>query len=168
MKITLRNDKKSKYLVKGVEYTVFAMYLESPIKFMIQADSLPAAPYCISLDDVEIVDNRLSKFWLFGDVVPSTNDSMKRPAILAFPDWINDIYFYQNIVESQGNSGEIWQGYRTKMELEFAPSDLVKTAALLDDGWLQCADCFDAWLPEFEGEVVTCPSCSTVQRRPGS
>ena len=166
MKIALRDDKESKYLERGVEYTVFAVYLKHPIEFMIQVDSLPSAPFLISSDDVDILDNRLSKFWVFGNVTQATINSNERPAILAFPEWVNDIGFYQNIIESTGGSGDIWREYKEKMELEFAPSDLVKTAIDLDNGWLQCVDCSDAWLPELIGEAVSCPSCSAIQRRP--
>jgi len=166
MKITLRKDKESKYLERGVEYTVFAVYLRQPVAFMIQVDSFPASPYYISLDDVEIVDNRLSMYWVFGSVIEATSTSNRQPAIISFPEWVDDVGFFENIVESKGGSGDIWRAYKEKMELEFAPPDLVKTATYLDKGWLQCADCSDAWVPEFMGEVVSCPSCLTLQRRP--
>lgn len=166
MNVALRDDKDSKYLERGIEYTVFAVYFKQPIEFMIQVDSLPSAPFSIISDDVDIVDNRISKFWVFGNVSHATNISNERPAVLAFPEWVNDIGFYQNIVESEGDSGSIWRKYKKKMEFEFAPADLVKTAIRLDSGWLQCVDCSDAWLSELEGEVVSCPSCSAIQRRP--
>lgn len=166
MKIALRDGKESQYLVRGIQYTVFAVYLDRPIEFMIHVDSLPSAPFAISSDDVEIVDNRLSKFWVFGSVAPATIDSNERPAILAFPEWVNDVGFYENIIESKGGSGDIWREYREKLEFEFAPLNLVKTAIDLSNGWLQCVDCSDAWVPPLEGEVVRCPSCSTMQRRP--
>lgn len=166
MKIALRDDIDSEYLVRGIEYTVFAVYFKRPIGFMIQVDSLPSEPLLVSSEDVDVVDNRLSKFWVFGSLAPATIDSNERPAILAFPEWVNDVGFYENIVESKGGSGVIWREYREKMELEFAPSDLAKSAIDLGDGWLQCVDCSDAWVPPYEGEVVYCPSCSTMQRRP--
>jgi hypothetical protein len=166
MRITLHGDNESEYLVRGVEYTVFALYLEQPIEFMIQVDSLPAAPYSISSDDVDIVDNRLSRFWVFGNAVQATKVSNARPAILAFPEWVNDVGFFQKIVEGEGGAGDIWREYKEKMELEFASSDLVKTAILLDNGWLQCVNCSNAWTPDLNGEVVSCPSCSTKQKRP--
>ena len=128
---------------------------------------MSAAPYSISSDEVEIVDNSLSTFWVCGDSVRATKDSNARPAILAFPEWVNDVGFFQKIVESEGDAGDIWREYKEKMELEFAPSDLVKTAIKLDKVWLQCVDCSNAWLPDLEGEVVSCPSCSTIQKRPG-
>ena len=165
MRVRLPKDKESRYLINGIEYTVFAMYIGKPIEVMIQVDSLPAAPYCIRLDDVEIVDNRLSKFWVFGEEMPNKNNSMNRPAILAFPEWVKDVFFYENIVESKDNSGDIWREYRSKMEREFAPSYLVKSVTILDDGWLQCVNCSNVWQSTFDGEVVSCPSCLTEQKR---
>lgn len=152
-------------MTNGVEYTVFAIYLRLPIEFMVQVDSLPSEPIPVCYDDVEVVDNRLSNYWLFGDAISETNELMGRPAILAFSEWVNDIGFYQDIVDGKNNAGKIWREYRKKMELEFAPSRLVNSAVDLGDGWLQCMSCSDSWRPDTVGEVVCCPSCSTLMRR---
>lgn len=166
MRIQLRDNKESEFLIKGVEYTVFAVYLDFPTGFMVQVDSLPAEPYLVGSDEVDVIDNRLSRYWVYGSAVPETNHSNERPAILAFSAWVDDVGFYENIVDSKGGSGDIWREYREKMELEFASASLNKTAIPLDHGWMQCVDCSDAWVPSSDGEVICCPSCSALQRRP--
>lgn len=164
MKIKLRNDIKTKYVECETEYTVYAMYLDSPIELIIQVDSLPATPYSISLNDVDVIDNRLSKYWVISEAITASNLTQKRPAILSFPEWVNDIYFFENIVESKNNAGDIWRQYKGKMELEFASSNLTKEVIPLSDGWVECENCSNAWQPEQDDEVVICPECSTIQK----
>ena len=165
MIIKLRNGVTSKYIDSDVEYTVFAIYFGVPTELMIQVDSFPSEPFGISVNDIDIVDNRLSKYWHFGNALPSTNKSNGRPVILAFPEWIDDIGFYQEIVEGTNSAGYIWREYKARMSLEFAPSSIKSTAIFLGDDWMQCENCSDAWIPDVEGELICCPSCLKLQKR---
>jgi hypothetical protein len=160
-----RKSKLSKYLVADNEYIVFSLYFANRIEIMVQAESLPSAPYRVDIDDVDVIDNRLSRYWLYGESILRTAETAGRPPMLSFPEWINDIYFFENIVNSVGEAGSVWRKYREKMELEFAPPSLKRTAIVLKDNWVQCEVCAEAWQANADDEVAVCPSCLTRQRR---
>jgi len=165
MRVKSCDGKRVSNLISGVEYTVIAIYLTEPLKAMIYVESLPSAPFSVCLDDVEVVDSRLSSYWRYGPALPETEKRVGRPPILAFPEWVDDHCFFQNIVDSVGDAGNVWRKYLEKMEREYASKDVTRASIDLGDGWLQCIECCDAWLPNSQGESVTCPSCLTVQLR---
>lgn len=54
---------------------------------------------------------------------------------LSFPEWVEDGTFYEKIVNGEGDAGQIWRSYRSKMESEFAKPNLKVCAEHLADGW---------------------------------
>lgn len=166
MKISLKNDREVKYLEHRVEYTVYTVYLTEPIEFMIMVHGLPSAPHAVCINDVEVIDNRLSRYWVFGQLVEN-NVGVNKPKVLSFPEWANDAFFYQNLLDGVLTTSTVWQDYRAAMELEFASTSLSIDAEPLANGWLQCGKCLDAWLAlDTTNEVVICPACLVKQRNP--
>lgn len=155
MRVTLEEGEftATTALQLGQQYVVYALYLNPSQDVMVLTESMPATPYSVPLEQVKIVDGRVSRYWVVGSA---------SPRIISFPEWANDSYFYQNVVEGK-NAASIWRKYKYLMDKEFYDPSLTLTATKLDGGWLQCANCFNAWLAKTGDEVVECPSCSTVQ-----
>jgi 4-hydroxy-3-methylbut-2-en-1-yl diphosphate synthase IspG/GcpE len=161
MRIKLKHNVKSEYLKSEIAYTVYAIYLTVPLKFMILVEDLPSAPYAISAKDVEITDGRLSKYWVIGNVESDNN----QPPIISFHEWANDFLFFEDIVNG-GKAGSIWRSYQNKFEHEFAEESISKTAITLAGNWVQCAECDDAWEEKNDCEIISCPNCGTKQIKP--
>lgn len=162
MKIVLLNNSISDHLEHGREYIVYAIYITTKIEYMVMVDSYPSIPFSIDANDVSVVDNRLSRHWVFPDTKAEENVGSSNTLILSFPEWANDPYFFQHLVEG-GDTGVIWRKYQEKMDLEFATSTLHIRAKILDSGWIQCESCLDAWQIHNQDEVVVCPRCHTRQ-----
>jgi hypothetical protein len=54
-----------------------------------------------------------------------------------------------------------WLGRPARFRGE-VPSDQAIVATLIDDGWRQCSECFDAWLLPTEEQFSYCPSCGRL------
>jgi len=158
MHVIYNQGSPHKYIKSGEHYLVYAIQLGSSLKYCIQLDAFPSAPSFYDATLFTVSDSRISHHWIL-------HQKGKLPASLAFSAWAQDDYFYQNLVNSEGEAGEIWRSYRSKMELEFAPPDLQVTSTSLPEDWHTCCSCEQVWQPENYGEVIVCPKCSTVQRR---
>ena len=130
------------------------------IEFMVAVDAFPSSPLPVGSDDVDVVDFRLSQFWIFGG---AKNDNYS--GIISFPEWANEESFFQNLIEG-GEASEVWQKYREVLEMEYADSNLSNSAERLSDGWVQCFSCLNAWRPDLRLENIKCPSCSRNQLNP--
>ena len=164
MKVRLKADVENEFLEKDTVYTVFAIYLNKKTELMIDIESFPSAPFAISSELVDVVDRRLSRYWVFGSPYDKKDTSK---CIISFPEWANDKYFFQGIIEGKAASN-IWINYKKLIELEYAFENKIK-AIDLKENWIQCAICLDAWqvADDFlKNELVKCPSCDEVQLNP--
>jgi uncharacterized C2H2 Zn-finger protein len=150
----------------GKEYIVYAVWIY-----------LGYIWYCICDEDktfypmwnpsmlFEITDNRLSRYWIFS----LDEDNDKRAPFLSFPEWANDPYFYEELVD--GNSIDInaviFKKYKELMELEFPNSSISEIAQIGDEEWLICPKCVDAWQSTNDKDaLVKCPKCQTIFNNP--
>ncbi|MEZ7276345.1 hypothetical protein [Pseudoalteromonas sp. 68 DY56-GL68] len=161
MRVKLRENKVSKIIRTDAAYNVYAVYIsEKKTEFMVMTE-LHSFPMAIDRSDVDIIDNRISGAWVYG----SDNGSSKN-VILSFPEWANDSYFYQNLVESNGDAGSIFRAYQHELEMEFADSDISISAVILQDSWIQCPKCGEAWELNKGGEAIECPKCDSKLLNP--
>ena len=161
MIIKLREEINSQYLKRDEYYPVFAVYFSSDIEFMIMVDEY-SFPIAVNAREVEISDNRISKFWVYGPSKPTNEKNF--PIILSYPEWAEDPFYYQHLVEGKGKAGELFRTYFDKIFFEFADKSLKETALKLKDNWYQCPFCANAWEIEAKIEAVRCPSCHKVLR----
>ncbi|WP_126754596.1 hypothetical protein [Pseudidiomarina insulisalsae] len=118
-------------------------------------------PVSISAVDVNVIDARLSKYWVYGQ-----NPNEQWSALISFPEWANDPFYYQNLVEGKGSAGHIFRRYEELLQNEHAPPNLEGFANLIKDNWYQCPICEKAWESKGGSEVITCPGCNEKLRRP--
>lgn len=62
----------------------------------------------------EITDPSISRYWKF-KLTPSNKD---HHAILAFPEWLDEEYFYDRLTDLDRNAVELFREYMKKIDLE--------------------------------------------------
>lgn len=55
---------------------------------------------------------------------------------------------------------------RKKIMTQRSDPSVIDSAKKLDETWLQCPKCSDAWETPFDEAVVICPNCNTLLRDP--
>jgi len=116
----------------------------------------------------DIVDNRLSRYWIF-NIWSTSVDVEKEIPICSFPEWANDPYFYTELIEYNGNDPNaiIFKKYKTLMDLEFPDPSITEKAEIGDRDWLICPKCIDAWeWKDDRDALVKCPKCQTIFNNP--
>lgn len=149
MRIKIRKERKILGLSSTESYVVYAIYLKSPVEFMIQGDF--SEPSFVSSEDVEIIDNRLSSIWTYAKPQPDS------PAILSFKEWATDWSFFENLVN--GRNHDVWELNRNFMDIEFANPNVKNTASHVKGNWFECDNCLNTWETNPNQEVVLCPEC---------
>lgn len=161
MRVKLRSNVDLKILRADTTYTVYAIYIiENKTEFMVMSEA-HSFPVAVESSNVDIIDNKISSFWVYG-----TENSSSNKVILSFPEWANDSYFYQNLVESNGKAGVVFRAYQQDLDMEFASPDIILSASILQDNWVQCPKCDEAWQSNKCGEVVSCPKCNSLLLNP--
>jgi hypothetical protein len=113
----------------------------------------------------EITDKRLSRYWVFS----LDNGKDKKDPFLSFPEWANNPYFYEELLDgdSSDSNAIIFRKYKELMDLEFPNPLISDTAEIGDREWLICPKCIDAWNSECNLDaLVRCPKCNTIFNNP--
>ena len=112
----------------------------------------------------EIVYPKLSRYW-----IPSIKDDRKtqKRLFLGFPEWANDDYFYDGLVDGDGYESKTFNAYRQLMDLEFSDNSIKEKAEIGDENWLICPTCIDAWESVVNLDaMVVCPKCKKTYHNP--
>lgn len=149
----------------GEAYLVYAVTLRrGGVWFYLQDDRAIDYPVWYPGPLFDVVDGRLSRFWVFGLHQKGVRDG---DSVFAFPEWAQDPHsFYDSLSSGESAAKLVYRNYRELMELEFAEIVENSVAIVVGDGWLQCAQCSDAWQTTAVGERVRCPKCGFVQGNP--
>jgi hypothetical protein len=107
----------------GEEYTVYGI---STIRkypwYLICRDNFDgiyvAHPMYLFYRYFEIVDNRLSNYWIVNDGNDFYNKNEKIIQF-GFKEWISEEYFYSNLVEGEEREKKLFLHYKNKMDEEF-------------------------------------------------
>lgn len=149
----------------GALSVVYAMHIGGDFPSLFLG---PAWPYIYPLGDFEIVDPRLSRYWVF-----TTRESALTPAgatmefVFGYADYVCDREHALALVEHQRDAVATFESARERMDLEHALPTVQQQAQELGDGWILCGACCDAWQIENSiDEMARCPACQTVQRLP--
>lgn len=151
----------------GALSVVYAMHIgrEVPLLFL-----GPVWPYLYPLGDFEIVDPRLSRYWVFTmreSTLAAARATME--FVFGYPDYVCDREHALALVERQRDAVATFESVRQHMDLEHALPTVELKAQDLGGGWVLCARCSDAWQIENSiNELARCPTCRTVQRLPQS
>lgn len=147
------------------EYVVYALSeIDQNIWYCICDKSYTYFPWWRPYFYFEIIDPRLSRYWIFS----AKADAQKNQFFLTFPDWVQDSYFYGNLIEREDDTEvKIFRAYKERMDLEFPDSSIMDFAKILDDKWLMCPKCVDAWESmNSEDALIKCPKCKTIYNNP--
>jgi hypothetical protein len=111
----------------------------------------------------EVARGEISKFWIYN------YDPLNIPyeTIWAFPEWAKNPYkYYDRLTDCEDVEVEIFKKYKTLMDLEFPNPSVNLTAEILDDTWLMCPNCIDAWESTSQNGMVICPKCHNMMHNP--
>lgn len=142
------------------EYLVYAMCLENNIFwYCICNENYTYYPIWYSYKLFEVIDNRLSRFWVF-----KNDDNF---FIFTFPDWAKDRYFNDKLTDGIKEQVEIFYKYKNLMDLEFTNHEINEVALIGDDEWLICPKCYDAWESKNKLDaLLQCPNCKEILNNP--
>jgi hypothetical protein len=146
-------------------YPVIAIYFFTPqLQFMIDAEGFPSAPTAIDEANIQIVDRRVSRHWLFSPGVEKSSWSMGRVPMMAFREWSEDGAFFEKLVNGEAEAQKVWARTKTLMNLEFAAPNMRRVARDVGNGLLLCDSCSEVLTAPLIDELVSCPKCFVVQR----
>ena len=110
----------------------------------------------------EIIDNRLSRYWVFGII-----EGFEKYPSWIFPEWINEPYFQDNLTDGEKREVAVFKSYKELMDLEFPESSIAELAQIGDNEWLICPACLDAWqYCSDKDALVRCPKCLKILNNP--
>jgi len=151
-------------LIVGKEYVVYALseYYQSTW-YCICDELYTYHPMWIPQPFFELIDNRLSRYWVFS----FKEDLKKNRFFLGFPEWANQLDFYDNLTDGEEKEVKVFKAYKELMDLEFPDSTISQTAQIGDNEWLICPSCFEAWQYTINRDaLVKCPKCQTILNNP--
>ena len=108
----------------------------------------------------EIIDPRLSKFWIMHDTsTPIDGKPRDNRPKLAFPEWEDG--FLNSLIDDgpYGSAGEVFSDYEKKMKLEYPRSDVRNDLMQLEDCWVMCPDCTESWQSDPAYGLTECQGC---------
>lgn len=153
------------YLNVGEKYTVYGMTIYMGYVWYYICDRLysyyPSWKPCPLF---EVIEGDLSIYWVFNFFMDSNPQYSQ--TIWAFPEWANDEYYYDQLTDGKEEQVKIFKGYKELMDLEFPDTDCPYKAEIIDDKWLLCPICIDAWQSSDLSGMVRCDKCSTMMNNP--
>lgn len=111
----------------------------------------------------ELTNDRLSRYWIFS----FNEENHKKLPYLSFPEWSNDPYFYGELVDGGKKEISLFNKYKNLMDLEFPNSSISMIAQIIEEDWLFCPLCIDAWqYSDDKDALVKCPKCQQILNNP--
>jgi len=158
-----KNGVRCDFIELGKEYTCYGIILiDGEVHFYICDQVHDSFPVARPADLFEIIDNRLSRCWVFGVV-----EGDKKYPTWMFPEWITEPYFQDQLTDDEEREVSIFKRYKELMDLEFPDPAISKVAQIGDSEWLLCPDCHDAWNDsDSKTGMVRCPSCKKIMQNP--
>lgn len=117
-------------------------------------------------DGVEVHDARMSRYWRYACHFRTNPHPLGYVMLLGFPEFLDDS-FRVRLFDREPQAEAVFDKYREMMLLEFALPGIERRAKNLEDGWIMCAKCCDAWQQSLTlDEMVRCGTCGEIQLRP--
>lgn len=178
LKINNVNEKSASYLINsnaeddyfltvGDEYTVYGITIRDNYPWYYLCDrSHTDYPQWKPPFFFKVVDPRLSRYWIYS--FNKLEDYVDFEPIFTFPEWANNHpNFYDKLSDGDDAEAEIFQYYKELMDLEFPHSLIKDNAQIVDNEWLLCSSCIDAWQNKNEEDaLVRCPKCKKLLNNP--
>lgn len=109
----------------------------------------------------EIIDRRLSRFWVIGTEARDTQPQY----VVAFPDWAErPIAYYDELTDGDDDALRLFMEFKELLDVEFeSPTD---AAIEIDGEWLMCPLCHETWRATLSVATVKCPHCRSILQNP--
>lgn len=145
------------YNVYGIEYTN-----EGWINFMIKDDTGVTYPQFYPSEFFEIIDNRLSKFFVCTKerLFPIRNISI--PSFISYKELVSRGFIYEDFLDGKSKANEIFTNYKEKIDKEYIDYNYPFANHLVDD-WFLCYNCDESWEINDGFEMLKCPRCKRLQ-----
>jgi hypothetical protein len=152
-------------LHKDKSYVVYALTIRTgAIWYYVLDDSGVSYPVWHPAPLFEILDARISRYWLFG----SSDAGLRRGfALFAFAEWARDPWdYYDRLTDGESSAVATFNKFRDLMDLEFQDSLGTATAEDIGESWMLCPHCRTGWSSPARGESLRCPACKVTLRNP--
>lgn len=153
-------------LIINKHYQVYGLILhEGCIWYYICDESYSYYPVWYPSFLFNIVDGRLSRYWIYS--LKKDINQMKYNTIIGYPEWANNFYeYYDRLTDGCEKEVKIFKKYKYSMDLEFPNPSIFNKATKLDNKWLMCTFCIDAWETTSQDGMVICPNCQRMLHNP--
>jgi tRNA(Ile2) C34 agmatinyltransferase TiaS len=84
---------------------------------------------------------------------------------MGFPELIQRSVFDQLALGDE-SARQLFYKRQQSADMEFLDLHIEKTATVLNDNWVQCPLCGDAWESTSLDAMVRCPKCQGLSRNP--
>jgi hypothetical protein len=156
---------KDKYRNCGESFVVYAMRMNCGyIWYFICQHEKATYPFWYPSPLFTVEDDRISKYWVFTNNI--NEDFDYKNYTWAFPEWARDKYFYGQLVEDYPRELEVFKKYKELMYLEFPDPYIDVKASAIDETWVMCPSCIDAWEPRSTEGMIVCPKCNNIMHNP--
>lgn len=154
-------------LDEGAQYTVYGITLKDGLLWYYICDkSFIYYPIWKPSVFFEVVDPCLSRFWIYS--FKKFENYISAHPIITFPEWANNHPdFYDKLSDGEIQEVEIFRAYKKLMDLEFPDKSIKEAAQIVDEKWLLCPICNNAWanIDDLNGMVI-CTECRAVLHNP--
>ena len=149
-------------LIVGKTYVVYALTIRiNYMWYYVKDEHNISYPVWKPAPLFDVVDGRLSRYWIY-----SYKQDLEQSTI-AYPEWANDPYhYYDALSDGEDEAKEFFFKYKKLMDVEYPDPSINTKAEILDDKWLMCPVCIDAWESISTDGMVICPNCKTKMHNP--
>lgn len=146
------------------QFTVCGMvYSRGSLWFIVDFRS----PYSLPAMFCDVVDSRISRYFVFRQGMVRTGpDQMHVRYEWGFPELVNDDTFYARTVDGDPTAIKIFKRYKRLLNYEYPDPAVEEKGIFLQERWVQCPKCWDAWEETFGLGMAQCPKCKTIVHNP--
>ena len=154
----------------GKLYAVYAVHISvnSRTSYFIADDNYGTLWYPLSYPSCffDIIDGRISSCWNLGFQRSSSKSKTGREALISFKEWVVGETFFEDLVDGSAREVGLFKQYKAFMDMEFPSPCIADRAELIEDKWVLCPNCCEAWMSDVTLGMVECPQCSSVLLNP--
>ncbi|UYQ95586.1 hypothetical protein MKQ68_10785 [Chitinophaga horti] len=141
------------YLVYGVFFFQGRVWYEILTTHDLYTKSFPSFLF-------EVQDSRLSRYFVLGRGIAGNGDVYP---LITFKEKADDVLFYEKLVDGGLYEVEVFDKYKYLMFLEFKLPGIESFALKVQENWVQCSYCDEAWQVKCNDfEMCKCPNCNSV------
>jgi len=166
---SVKNDTDALDLTVGNLYVVYALVVRRGFPWYFIADDLYGRlsyPLAYAANFFDIIDNRVSRCWTIGFRQSGRRRENISELLITFKEWVDDAMFFERLIDGNDREIAIFRRYKAFMDLEYPAPWVDAKAELLQDSWVMCPECNEAWESGMSTGMTRCPKCSKVLLNP--